>query len=112
MLVKTLMHGVDYIVSDERDKVEEKSHIKQVLNMNGYLDWLINSIPTIQPFLESTTSVSSDNTSDHCQETEIDTTTGTPSNKKSPVVLPYIKGVWGEIGECLNNMTSRLISSL
>ena len=31
--------------SDERDEVEEKSHVKQALNMNGYLDWLINNIP-------------------------------------------------------------------
>ena len=61
--------------------------------MNGHPDWLINSIPTIQPSLENTTSVSSDDTSDDGQETEIDTTTKKPSSKKSPVVLPYIEGV-------------------
>ena len=31
-VVKTLMHRVDTIVSDERDKVGEKSHVKQALN--------------------------------------------------------------------------------
>ena len=46
-VVKTLMHRVDTIVSDERDKVEEKSHMKLALTMNGYLEWLINSTPTI-----------------------------------------------------------------
>ena len=39
--------------------------------MNGYLDWLINSIPWSQPSLESTTSVCSDDTSEdgsrHCE---------------------------------------------
>ena len=43
--------------------------------MNGHPDLLINSIPTIQPSLENTTSVSSDDTSDDGPETEIDTTT-------------------------------------
>ena len=38
--------------------------------VNGYPDSLINSIPTIQPSLESTTFVSSDDTSDDGQETE------------------------------------------
>ena len=56
-VVNTLMHTM---VSDERDKVEKKSHE----NMNGYPDWLINSKPKIQPSLESTTSVSGDDTSD------------------------------------------------
>ena len=37
-LLKTLMHRVDTIVSDEKDKVKEKSQVKQALNMNGYLD--------------------------------------------------------------------------
>ena len=32
--------------------------------MRDYPEWLINSIPTIQPSLESTTSVSSDDTTD------------------------------------------------
>ena len=54
-VVKTLMHRVDNIVSDERDKVEEKSHVKQVLIMNVYPEWLINSIPTIPHSLESAT---------------------------------------------------------
>ena len=30
------MHRVDTIVSDERDKVEEKSHVKWALSMNDY----------------------------------------------------------------------------
>ena len=59
-VVKTLMHRVDTTVSDERDEVDERSHMKQALTMNCYPEWLINSIPTIQPSLESTTSVSSD----------------------------------------------------
>ena len=83
-VVKTLMHRVDTIVSDERDNVKEKSHVKQALNMTGYPDWLINSTPSIQPTLESTTSVLSDDTSDDGQETEIDTTTIKPTNKKPP----------------------------
>ena len=63
------MHQVDTIVSDERDTVEEKSHIKQAINMKGYQDWLINSIPSTQPSLESRTAVSND-TSDDGQDTE------------------------------------------
>ena len=77
-------------MSDERDKVEENSHIKQAFTMNGYPDWLINSIPTIQSSPENTTSVSSD---DDNQETEIETTNKKPTSKKFPVVLAYIQGV-------------------
>ena len=87
------MHRVDTIVSDERDKVEEESHVKRALNMNGYPDWLINSILTIQTSLESMTSVLSQDTCDNGQENDIDTTTKKPTSKKSPEVLPYIKGV-------------------
>ena len=68
-------------MSDERDKVEKKSHVKLAL---------------IQPCLESTTSVSSDDSSDDVQETGKDTTKK-PTNKKSPVVLPYIEGVSEQI---------------
>ena len=71
-VVKTLMHIVDTIVSDLRDKVEEKS---QALNMNGR------------------TSVLSDDKSDDGQDTVRDTTIRTPTGKKTPVILPYIKGV-------------------
>ena len=60
-------------------------------------DWLINSVPTIQHSLESTTSVSRDDTSHDVQETEIDTTTKKPISKRSPVVLPFIKGVSEQI---------------
>ena len=42
-VVKTHIHQVDSMVSDERDKVEEKPYVKQALNMNGYPYWLINS---------------------------------------------------------------------
>ena len=82
---------MDIIVSDERDKVEEKSHVKQALNMNDYSDWLINSIPTNQTSLDSTKSVSSDCTCDDGQETERDTTNKKPNYKKFPaVLLPYL----------------------
>ena len=91
------MDRVDSIVSDERNKVEEKSHIKHALYMNDYPDWLINSIQTIQPSLENITSVLSDDTSDDCQETERDTTTKKTTIKKSTVVLPPIKGVSEQI---------------
>ena len=73
------MHTVDTIVSGERGKVQEKSHVKQALTMNGCPEWLINSIPTIEPYLERTT-VSSDDTND---ETEMKT-----SHKKPPVRNP------------------------
>ena len=88
-VVKSLVHRVDTIVSDERDQEEEKSHVKKALTMNGYRDWLVNSIPTIQPSLESMFSVSSDDTSDDVRENEIDTTTKKPTRKKSP----YVEGV-------------------
>ena len=87
------MHRVYTIVSDERVKVDENSHVKQALNMNGYPEWLINSIPLIQPSLASVTSDLRDDTSDCGQETERDTTNKKPTSKKFPVVLPYIKGV-------------------
>ena len=88
---------VDTIVSDERDKVEEMSHVKQALNMNGYPDILMNSIHSIQPCLETTSSILSDDTSDDGQETERDTTTKKPTCKKSPVVLHNMKGVSEQI---------------
>ena len=91
------MHRIDTVVSDEGDKVKEKSHVKQALKMNSYPDWLINSIPLPQPSLESTTSVLSNDTSDDGQETVIDKTTKKPTCKKSPVVLPYVKGVSEQI---------------
>ena len=61
--------------------------------MTGYPDWLINSTPSIQPTLESTTSVLSGDTSDDGQETDRDPTTKKPISKKSPVVLLYMKAV-------------------
>ena len=63
------MHRVDMIRSNERDKIEEQSHLKQALSMNGYPDWLINSILSTQPSLESMTSVLRDDISDDGQET-------------------------------------------
>ena len=92
-----------------RDKVEEKSHVKQALNINGYPDWLINSITPTQPSLESTTSVLWKDTSDDGQETDRDTTMKKPTRKKSPVVLPYIKEVSEHIRRCSSNMTSWII---
>ena len=68
-LVKTLMHRMDTVLRDERDKVKEKSLVKHALKMNGYPDWLINSIPLPQPSLESTTSVLINDTSDDGQDT-------------------------------------------
>ena len=41
----------------------------------------------------SHTSVSNDDTSDYGQDIEINITSKKPTSKKSPVVLPYIKGV-------------------
>ena len=83
------MHRVDTIVSDERDTIEERSHVKQALTINDYPEWLINNKLTIQPSLQSATAVASDKTSDDdVRESEIKT-----SHKKSPVGLPYIPGV-------------------
>ena len=70
---------------------------KQALHINGYPDWVINSIPSIQPSMESTTSVLSDDTSDDGQVTERNTTTKKPTSKKPPVVLPCIKVVSEQI---------------
>ena len=88
------MHRVDTIVSSERDKIEDMSHVKQAHTVNGCPEWLTNSITAIQSSLESTASVSSDDTSDDVQETAIETAHKKPTSKKSPVVLPYIQGVW------------------
>ena len=85
------MHRMDTIVRDERDKVKEKSHVKHALAINGYPELLINNIPTVQPFVESTTSVSSDDNSDDVRETEIETINKKPTSKKSPEELPYIQ---------------------
>ena len=60
--VTILMLRVGTIVSDKRNKIEERSHVKQALAINGYPEWLINSIPTMQPSLERTTSVACDDT--------------------------------------------------
>ena len=69
--------------------------------MNGYPDWLINSTPSIQHALESITFVLSDDTNDDGQEFGRDITTKKPTSKKSPVVLPYIKGVRKQIRRVL-----------
>ena len=84
-VVKTLMQRLDTIMSDERDKVEEIT-----CETGPYYKWppewlIINSIPTIQPSLESTTSVSGDDNSD-VHETEIETINKKPTSKKSVVV--------------------------
>ena len=93
-IVKTLMHRVDIILSDVRDKVEEKLHVKQALNISTWLLRLaITGLPMTQPSYESTTSVLSKDTSGDGQDTVKDTTTKKPTSKKSPVVLAYIKGV-------------------
>ena len=65
---------MDTIVSDEKDKVEENSHEKHALTMNGYQELLIYSVPTVQPFAESSISVSSDDV----RETEIELQTRNP----------------------------------
>ena len=96
-VIKTLMHRVDTLVSDERDKVEEKSYAKKALNVKGYPDWLIYSIVSTQHSLESTTSVPRNDNSDYGQDTVRDTATKKSTSKKSPVVLPYIKGVSEQI---------------
>ena len=75
------MHRVGTIVSDERDKIKERPHVKQALTMNGYPEWLINSIPTVQSSPESTTSVASDHTSDDVHESEIETSHKKHTNK-------------------------------
>ena len=67
------------------------------LNMNRYPDWLISSTPSIQPSLESPTSVLSYDTSADGQETDRYTTTKTPTSKKPIVELPYIKGMSEQI---------------
>ena len=46
-LMKTLMHRVNTIVSDERDKVIEKSQVNWVLNMNDYPDEIGKSMSVI-----------------------------------------------------------------
>ena len=51
-------------MSYERNLVEEKSHVKQTLSMNGYPDWLINSIQLTQSSLENTTSFLSNDSGD------------------------------------------------
>ena len=61
--------------------------------MNGYPVWLSKTIPTIQPYLESTISVSSEDTSDAVREAGIDKTNKKPTSEKSPVVLPYKRSV-------------------
>ena len=90
------MHRVDTIVSDERNKVEEKSHVKQALTINGYPEWLINSIPTIQPSLESTTSVSRDDTGDHSRE--IDKQTRNLPVRTSQYCCLIFKEYWNRSG--------------
>ena len=76
----------------KRDKLEEKSHRKQDLTMNGSPEW---PLPTIKPSLERTTSVSSNDNVDDIRETEIDNIN--PPVKKSGEVLPYNKGVSEQI---------------
>ena len=78
-------------MSDERYKVKEIT-----CETSPYYKWppewlIINSIPTIQHSLESTTSVSSDDNSDDVRETEIETINKKPTSKKSPEELPYIQ---------------------
>ena len=59
-----------------RERRLKRSHnVKQVLNINGYTVWLINSIPKFQPSPESTISVFSDDTTDDVGETEIEINT-------------------------------------
>ena len=80
-VVKSIMHRVGNIVSNaERDKVEEKSHVKQALTMDGYPELLISSIQTIQHSVESTASASSDDTSDDVRVTENETTNKKPTS--------------------------------
>ena len=55
------------------------------------------SISSTQPSLERTTSVLSNDTHDGDQNMLSDTTTKKPTCKKSPEVLPYIKGVSEQI---------------
>ena len=79
---------------------------KQALNMNGYPDWVINSIPSIQPSMESTNSVPSDDTSDDGQVTERNTTTKKPTSKKSPVYCLILKECRNRSGESSDNLSS------
>jgi hypothetical protein len=93
-VVRTLMHRANTVVSDAKDREQEKSHIQEALRMNGYPEWVIQD-PKAQP-----PSTQDESVQDTVGEEAIpDETTegGAPSTdkvrKKYPVVIPYVKGV-------------------
>jgi hypothetical protein len=74
-VIRTLKHRAEGIVSDDQERDKEVTHIKTVLKVNGYPDWLLNErrergTPTTQ-------------TNVPAQSTQ----------KRPPIVIPYIKGV-------------------
>jgi hypothetical protein len=42
-VVRTLYHRAEQLISDEKEKEKELSHIKQALCANGYEQWLLKS---------------------------------------------------------------------
>jgi hypothetical protein len=82
-VVRTLIHRMDKIVSEEEDKKREYDHIKTALMANGYTQWSLK-LPK--------------------KKQKSDTNTGERTNKKNyPVGLPYITGLSENLQRLFSN---------
>ena len=74
-VINTLMNRADIVVSDDQERKEEKEHIRSVLEVNGYPDWV---------FRQHKERVQKRRTSDSNRSR---------TDKKPAIVIPYVKGV-------------------
>ena len=93
----------DRLVSEETELGNEKDHIRQVLKVNGYPDWmLVDSRMSDQwdPREEEEEEVREGEEEDKEVKQRVPATTKSPegprvpvTKKKYPVVVPYVRGV-------------------
>ena len=75
-VVRSLMNRADNIISTEEDTVQEKDHIRRVLEVNNFDQWML-TIPRRKPDLQNPTT----------------NTTGGDKDQQRPVTIPYYRGL-------------------
>ena len=81
-VVRTLLHRADTLISNEEDRQEEIKQIQTALQLNGYLNWVLDS------------STNQNHATEHTkQPTESGSANSTSKTRSYAVQLPYVKGL-------------------
>ena len=74
--MRSLINIADNIISTEEDTVQEKDHIRRVLEVNNFDQWML-TIPRRKPDLQNPPT----------------NTTGGDKDQQRPVAIPYYRGL-------------------